>query len=209
YAPVGRMVGGRAGRGRLRGRADAAHGLPGAPALGSRAADRGHATRGPGRADRPPDLGLARLLVLGAGYIGAKLAELALAEGHEGVLADNRCATEQVQLAGLAAAGALVETADIREDLVGLLDVRPDVVYLLAAQASRPLSVREPDYTEQTNVSGTRRVGAAVGEAGLPFLVFGSSLPLYGSELSRAVGPPPPHRTQAGPPPLSQVYRAP
>ena len=53
----GRVVAGRGRCGRLRGRADAAHGLLGAAALGSRAADRRYAPRGAGRADRPPDLG--------------------------------------------------------------------------------------------------------------------------------------------------------
>ncbi len=111
---------------------------------------------------------MARVLVLGAGYIGAKLGELALGAGHEVVLADNWFATERSQLDGLAAAGARVETADIREDIGELLDPRPDVVHLLAAQASRPLSERDPDYTEETNVSGTRRVGRAIGEAKVP-----------------------------------------
>ena len=60
---------------------------------------------------------MARVLVLGAGYIGAKLGELALAEGHDVLLADNWFATERSQLDGLAAAGAHVETADIREDI--------------------------------------------------------------------------------------------
>jgi UDP-glucose 4-epimerase len=77
-----------------------------------------------------------------------------------------------------------VETADIREDIGDLLRPRPDVVHLLAAQASRPLSEQDPDYTEETNVSGTRRVGHAVGEAGVPLLVFGSSLHVYGSDLT-------------------------
>jgi nucleoside-diphosphate-sugar epimerase len=132
---------------------------------------------------------VARLLVVGAGYIGARLAELALAEGHEVVLADNWFATERSQLDGLEAAGARVETADIREDIGGLLDPRPDVVFLLAAQASRPLSEREPDYTEETNVSGTRRVGRAVGEADVPLLVFASSLQVYGPDLTGEIGP--------------------
>src|SRR5690348_18389143 len=83
-----------------------------------------------------------RVLVLGAGYIGAKLGELALAEGHDVLLADNWFATERSQLDGLAAAGAHVETADIREDITKLLNPRPDVLFLLAAQASRPLSER-------------------------------------------------------------------
>ena len=34
---------------------------------------------------------------------------------------------------------------------------RPDRVYLLAAQASRPISDEDPDYTEETNVTGARR----------------------------------------------------
>jgi len=149
---------------------------------------------------------LARLLVLGAGYIGAKLAELGLADGHEVVLADNWFATERSQLAGLEAAGARVETADIREDMGSLLAEEPDVVYLLAAQASRPLSERDPDYTEQTNVTGTRRVGAAVGEASLPLLVFGSSLHVYGSGLSGEVRPSTPYGSQRDLAHLSKVY---
>jgi nucleoside-diphosphate-sugar epimerase len=149
---------------------------------------------------------LARLLVLGAGYIGAKLAELGLADGHEVVLADNWFATERSQLAVLEAAGARVETADIREDVSALLAEGADVVYLLAAQASRPLSERDPDYTEQTNVTGTRRVGAAVGEAGVPLLVFGSSLHVYGSVLSGDVGPSTPYGPQCDLAHLSKVY---
>ena len=147
-----------------------------------------------------------RVLVLGAGYIGAKLAELALADGHDVVLADNWFATDRRQLAGLEAAGARVDTADIREDLSALFAERPDVVYLLAAQASRPLSERDPDYTEQTNVTGTRRVGAAVGQADVPLLVFGSSLHVYGSGLSGKVGPATPYGPQRDLAHLSKVY---
>jgi nucleoside-diphosphate-sugar epimerase len=43
-----------------------------------------------------------KVLVLGAGYIGAKLGELALSAGHDVTLADNWFATEQAQLDGLA-----------------------------------------------------------------------------------------------------------
>jgi nucleoside-diphosphate-sugar epimerase len=148
-----------------------------------------------------------RVLVLGAGYIGAKLGELALARGDEVVLADNWYATDRAQLDALEAAGARVETADIREDRLGsLLDGPPDVVYLLAAQASRPLSEREPDYTEQTNVTGTRRVGRAAGEAGVPLVVFGSSLHVYGSGLSGEVDADRPYGPQGDLAHLSKIY---
>jgi len=131
------------------------------------------------------------LLVLGAGYIGAALAELALAEGDEPTLADNWYATEHEQLAPLERRGARVETADlrVREDLRRLLARRPDRVYLLAAQASRPLSFSDPEYTEQTNLLGPRLVAEEVEAAGGPALVYASSLRVYGPAPAGDVGP--------------------
>jgi nucleoside-diphosphate-sugar epimerase len=133
----------------------------------------------------------APLLVLGAGYVGAALAAVALDAGRKVVLADNWYATRREQLAPLEARGARVETADVRsrEDVERLLDLGPDRVYLLAAQASRPLSEREPDYTEETNVTGVRRVAEAAAARGGPALVFGSSLHVYGPGLTGDVGP--------------------
>ena len=126
---------------------------------------------------------MGRLLILGAGYIGAALAQRALAAGEEVVLADNWHATEPAQVSGLEEAGAHVEQADIRraEELDRLLANAPATVYLLAAQASRPLAEREPDYTEETNVTGARRVAEAASRAGIPALVYASSLHVYGS----------------------------
>ena len=82
---------------------------------------------------------MASLLVLGAGYLGAALAELALDEGDRVTIADNWYATERDQLPPLERRGARVETADIRErdELRRLLSDGHDRVYLLAAQASR------------------------------------------------------------------------
>jgi nucleoside-diphosphate-sugar epimerase len=126
---------------------------------------------------------LARLLILGAGYLGAALAERALAAGEEVILADNWHATEPAQLAELKSAGAVVADADIRrpEELDRLLERGVARVYLLAAQASRPLAERKPDYTEETNVTGARRVAEAASRARIPALVYASSLHVYGS----------------------------
>jgi UDP-glucuronate decarboxylase len=126
---------------------------------------------------------LARLLILGAGYLGAALAERALAAGEEVILADNWHTTEPAQLAELKSGGAMVAEADIRrpEELDRLLGRGVARVYLLAAQASRPLAEREPDYTEETNVTGARRVAEAASRAGIPALVYASSLHVYGS----------------------------
>jgi nucleoside-diphosphate-sugar epimerase len=137
----------------------------------------------------PPDDTADLQLILGAGYLGAKLAELALARGNRVILADNWYATERAQLDGLEARGARVVTADIRrpDELDELLAERPARVHLLAAQASRPVSEREPDYTEETNVTGVRRVAEAAVRAGGVPLAFGSSLHVYGTGLAGVV----------------------
>jgi nucleoside-diphosphate-sugar epimerase len=148
------------------------------------------------------------LLILGAGYLGAKVAELALARGDEVVLADNWYATERKQLAQLEVRGARVESADIRnpDDLDRLLAERPARVHLLAAQASRPLSEVDPDYTEETNVTGVRRVAEAVVRAGAPSVAFASSLHVYGAGLRGEVDAEQPYGPQRDLAHLSKIY---
>jgi nucleoside-diphosphate-sugar epimerase len=149
-----------------------------------------------------------RLLVLGAGYLGARTGELALAGGHEVVLADNWYATDRGQLAGLEAAGARVETADIRlrDDVDRLLAAGPERILVLAAQASRPLSEREPDYTEATNATGVRIIAEAVAARGGPALVFGSSLHVYGGAPRGEVDADRPYGEQTDLSHLTKVY---
>jgi UDP-glucose 4-epimerase len=152
---------------------------------------------------------VAGLLVLGAGYLGAAAAERALHAGEQVTLADDWSTTDAAQVGGLQAAGASVHTVDIRSraDVDALLaEARPDRVLLLAAQASRPIADREPDRTEEVNILGTRRVAEAVGAAGVPTLVFGSSLHVYGPGLSGEVGPEHPYGPQGDLAHLSKVY---
>jgi len=151
---------------------------------------------------------VALLLVLGAGYIGARLGELALDAGHEVVLADDWSLTRREQLAGLEERGARVETADIarREDVERLLGLGPDRLYLLAAQASRPLADRDPDRTERTNATGVRLVAEAVAARGGPAIVFGSSLHVYGGGLAGEIGPEQPYGEQGDLAHLTKVY---
>jgi nucleoside-diphosphate-sugar epimerase len=148
------------------------------------------------------------VLVLGAGYVGAALGALALEEGREVTLADNWYATERSQLDGLEVRGARVETADIRSpaELDRLLAGGPERVYLLAAQASRPLAEREPDYTEETNLAGARRVAEAVARSGGPPLVYGSSLHVYGPGLDGHVDADRPYGPQRDLSHLSKIY---
>jgi nucleoside-diphosphate-sugar epimerase len=151
---------------------------------------------------------LSSYLILGAGYIGAALAEQALEQGHSVTLADNWFATDQEQLAELAERGARVQTADIRnrQEIESLLALGPDRAYLLAAQASRPISEREPDYTEETNVTGARRVGEALAGHDGPPLLYASSLHVYGPGLTGEIGPDRPYGRQGDLAHLSKIY---
>jgi UDP-glucose 4-epimerase len=132
---------------------------------------------------------LSSFLILGAGYMGAALAEVALEQDNEVTLADNWYLTERSKLEELEREGARVETADIRDhkDMSRLLAERPDRVYLLAAQASRPVASSDPDYTESTNVTGPRRVAEALAAAGGAQLVYASSLNVYGPSPTGSV----------------------
>jgi len=151
---------------------------------------------------------MASLLVLGAGYIGAALGARALEHGDSVTLGDNWHATRRAQLDGLQAAGARVETVEIRERpaLDALLARGFDRLYLLAAQASRPLSISDPDYTEETNVLGVRRVAEAVAAAAGPPVVFASSLHVYGAQPRGAVDAGHPYGHQGDLAHLSKVY---
>src|SRR3954447_14474134 len=137
------------------------------------------------------------LLVLGAGYIGAKVAQLALARGEDVVLADNWDTTRREQVEGL---GTEVRTVDVREKLT----IEADRLIYLAAQASRPRSWKDPAYTEQTNLVGARRVAEAVRDR-IP-VTFGSSLHVYGPDLRGDVGADQPYGRQGDLAHLSKIY---
>jgi len=87
-----------------------------------------------------------------------------------------------------------------------VLRERPDRLLVLAAQASRPLAEVEPDYTEETNLTGARRVAEAVASVGGLPVAYASSLHVYGPGLSGEVGPDHPYGAQGDLAHLSKIY---
>ena len=150
---------------------------------------------------------MASLLVLGGGYIGGALADLALAQGDEVTLADNWYATGRDQLAGLEKRGARVETADIR-DAAALRGSwrRARTASTCSPRRRAARSFTDPDYTEQTNLVGPRLVAEAVAGSETRALVYASSLHVYGPGPAGEVGPDHPYGPQHDLSHLSKIY---
>lgn len=117
------------------------------------------------------------LLTGGAGYIGSACLRWLLKNGHDPVAFDN-------MLEGNASAvpeGRLVE-GDINdgETLTRVLQEREiEAVIHLAALASVPLSISEPESYWRTNVVGTKTVLDAMRTAGVSKIVFSSTAATY------------------------------
>jgi UDP-glucose 4-epimerase len=103
----------------------------------------------------------------GAGFIGSHVADALLARGDEVHVVDSLATGSRANVP----AGAELHEVDIRDaalaDLVA--EVRPELVFHLAAQADVGTSVERPDFDADVNVVGTvrlleatRRVGASV-----------------------------------------------
>src|SRR3954470_8067575 len=91
----------------------------------------------------------------GAGFIGSHVAEALLARGDEVHVLDDLSNGKRENVPH----GAPLHIVDVREALDKLFDeVRPDVCFHLAAQASVSVSVTKPVLDAEVNVLGTLRV---------------------------------------------------
>ncbi len=120
------------------------------------------------------------LVTGGAGFIGSALVDRLLAEGHEVDVVDDLSAGSLANLAEARAGGGKqlrIHQLDIRApELVDLVTRRrPEVVFHLAAQASVPVSIKEPIFDAHVNVLGTLNVLEAARAAGSERVVFAAS----------------------------------
>ncbi len=119
------------------------------------------------------------LVTGGAGYMGPALIEKLLNLGHTVRVIDNFWRGKKDALAGLdvnLVEGDIRNPDDAQSVMKGI-----DIVFHLAAQPSVPLSEIESNYTEQTNVTGTRLLLAAAREEKVKKFIFYSTMGVYGN----------------------------
>ena len=120
-----------------------------------------------------------RALVTGAsGFIGSTLVDRLLADGHTVIGVDDLSTGRLGNLDGARAAARFdfVEADIVTADLIGLLgDIRPQVVFHLAAQIDVRRSVADPEFDATVNAVGTVRLAEAARRAGVGRIVNTSS----------------------------------
>lgn len=128
------------------------------------------------------DIGTA-LITGGCGFLGSHLVEGLVADGAAVTVLDNLNGGRRANLTAVADRIKLVE-GDVRDrDALGdiLAEVRPDVVYHLAANASVPGSVDDPLQDFEANAVGTCVLLETLRKLGVtPKVVLASSGAIYG-----------------------------
>jgi UDP-glucose 4-epimerase len=120
-----------------------------------------------------------RALVTGAaGFIGSTLVDRLLADGHTVVGLDDLSTGNSINIgkADRSSDFDFVKADIVEADLNGLLaDVRPEVIFHLAAQISVSHSVVDPPFDASVNVVGTVRLAEAARRAEVRKIVHTSS----------------------------------
>jgi UDP-glucose 4-epimerase len=123
------------------------------------------------------------LVTGGAGFIGSSLMRGLLASPGVGRVAalDDLSSGKRENLAEVAERVVLIE-GDVRDRaLLARACAGVDTVFHLAAVASVPRTIEEPDYCHEVNLEATFRVLRAALEAGARRVVFAASAAAYGN----------------------------
>jgi UDP-glucose 4-epimerase len=113
----------------------------------------------------------------GAGFIGSHVADALLARGDAVHVLDSLVTGSR----GKVPDGAELHVGDIRSDTRALFDeVRPELVFHLAAQADVNTSVQKPDYDAEVNVLGTLEVLEAARAHGAHVVFSSTGGAIYG-----------------------------
>lgn len=114
----------------------------------------------------------------GAGFIGSNLVDALIARGDEVTACDSLVAGRRENLAGALAAGGRLETIDVCDGAgLGRVfdELKPEVVFHLAAQVDVRRSVEDPAADARTNIEGTINALQAARTSGARRLVLAST----------------------------------
>lgn len=118
------------------------------------------------------------LVTGGAGFIGSNLVFALISAGH-GVLVVDDLSTGRIENIDPRAEFRRMDILDAA--LPDMVDAyAPEMVVHLAAQASVPASIKDPERDRRVNVDGTRAVARAAGQAGARRMISASSAAVYG-----------------------------
>jgi len=135
-----------------------------------------------------PEETLPRLFITGgSGFIGSRLARLAVERGHAvTVVTAVNNATERARCDALAKAGIAVLVAPLEDSfaLARALIAHEVVIHLAAAQHEAQAG---ESHFHQVNVEGTRRVLELAARAGVRRFVHGSTIGVYGAASGRVL----------------------
>ncbi|MRX74249.1 NAD-dependent epimerase/dehydratase family protein [Bacillus lacus] len=115
----------------------------------------------------------------GAGFIGSHLVEELVNRGIEVHIIDNLVSGKHHNIHPL----AIFYPYDIcsPEAKKAIMDIHPDCVFHLAAQADVSKSIKEPLYDAQVNISGTINILEACRDASVQKIIFASTSAVYGN----------------------------
>jgi UDP-glucose 4-epimerase len=123
----------------------------------------------------------AAIVTGGAGFIGSHVVDALLAQGLEVTVVDDLSSGERARVAP----GASLRELDVveLEALAQVFEqVRPEVVFHLAAQASVVASVEDPGRDCEVNVKGTLNVLELAGASATPVVFTSTGGALYGND---------------------------
>jgi nucleoside-diphosphate-sugar epimerase len=128
---------------------------------------------------------MAKYLVTGgAGFIGGHLAEALLRRGDSVRVLDNFSTGKAANIDRIESQIEVINADICDRDAVATAVRGMDGVFHQAAMASVPRSIREPIFTNQSNIDGTLNVLVAARDNGVPRVVMASSSSIYGNSAT-------------------------
>jgi UDP-glucose 4-epimerase len=115
----------------------------------------------------------------GSGFIGSNLVDRLIADGHEVTVIDKVAPSETNK--NDRASYVVMNILDKKVEDV-FAEVKPKLLYHLAAYIDDRASVREPDVCTDTNVMGTLNVLEAARKSGVKRIIFTSTSVYYGAQ---------------------------